>query len=81
MRALKALCVAVLLLLAAAPVVQASCPEEPGLMCGRQCTWFGPGQWYCFDPSDPERLCISFGPGACGEQNYYECCAGGFGGF
>lgn len=79
-RAVQALSALGLLLLVAGTPAQAICIDEPDINCGRQCSWYA-GGWYCWDPSNPERACISYSPGACGEDSNYPCCTGGTGGF
>jgi hypothetical protein len=58
------------------------CPPDPFTFCSVQCTWINEG-FACFELSNPERACFSFGSGSsCGEDNNYECCnPSGPGGF
>lgn len=79
-RMMKMVCAVALLLLSAGAPAYAVCDDEPGLYCGRQCTFYGES-WYCWDPSNPERLCVSYAEGGCGEDSSYPCCAGGLGAF
>lgn len=84
LKVMKLLCALGLVLVSGVPPLTAARPSCRNFVaqCGRQCTWDGPGEWSCWDDSNPERACWSyyFG-GACGEDSNHECCGGGFGGF